>query len=85
MAGNVMDKNKIVYVAGAIDRLTLGCVLQYGVGEDRQRAIASPVPEGTTSEPEAVPIEHDAHVGLVAAAVARFRGAAIDASLVRNV
>ena len=79
-----MDKDKIVYVAGAIDRLTLGCVLQYGVGEDRQRAaVASPVPEGTTSEPEAVPIEHDAHVGIVAAAVARFRGAAIEASLGR--
>ena len=54
MAGNVMDKNKIVYVAGAVDRLTLGRVLQYGVGEDRQRAVASPVPEGTTSEQEAV-------------------------------
>ena len=80
VAGNVMDKDKVVHIAGAIDRLTLGCVLQYGVGEDRQRTIASPVPESTASEPEAVSVEHDAHLGLVAAAVTRFRGAAIDAS-----
>ena len=50
VAGNVVDKDKIVYIAGAIDRLTLSCVLQYGVGEDRQRTVASPVPEGTASE-----------------------------------
>ena len=85
MAGNVVNKDKIVYIAGAIDRLTLGCVLQYGIGEDRQRTIPSSVSEGTASEQEAVPVEHHAHVGLVAAAVTRFRGAAIDASLVGHV
>ena len=82
---DVVYEYEIIDIAGSIDRLALRSMLEDGVGKDRQRAVACPMPESAAGETEAISIQHDAHVGLVAATVARLRCAAVHTRLERNV
>ena len=82
---DVVYEYEIIDIAGSIDRLALRGMLEDGVGKDRQRAVACPMPESAAGETEAISIQHDAHVGLVAATVARLRCAAVHTRLERNV